>query len=122
LPFTCAERAHEFPERAGDPFPFTVPMDSQAREDLRWYLEDYLIAPYAVWEDRGQAIADKLDHWGEVLFESAFGSVDTRSAYIKAREGSAGVELVIHSPSPSFLGLPWELLKESYGRNWVMAL
>jgi hypothetical protein len=67
---------HEFPERAGEPFPFTFPLDDREREDLRWYLEDYLLAPYAVWEDRGQRIAGTLDGWGEALFRAVFGTVD----------------------------------------------
>jgi hypothetical protein len=25
-------------------------------EELRWYLEDYLLAPFGVWEDRGPRI------------------------------------------------------------------
>ena len=33
--------------------PLAWPLDDGALEDLRWYLEDYLLAPYGVWEDRG---------------------------------------------------------------------
>ena len=97
-------------KRAGDPFAFTFPLDDQAREDLRWYLEDYLPAPYAVWEDRGQAIADKLAGWGEALFQAVFGAGEPYNAYTTARKGLA--ELVIHAASPDVLGLPWELLKD----------
>lgn len=36
--------------------PLAWPLDADALEDLRWYLEDYLLAPFGVWEDRGPAI------------------------------------------------------------------
>jgi hypothetical protein len=40
--------------------PLAWPLDDDALEDLRWYLEDYLLAPYGVWEDRGPAVRAKL--------------------------------------------------------------
>jgi hypothetical protein len=43
-------------EPAGDPVPFSSPLGEAEREDLRWYLEDYLIAPYAVYEERGRKV------------------------------------------------------------------
>ena len=48
---------------------FVSPLSEAEREDLRWYLKDYLIAPYAVYEERGQAVQAKLKAWGEALFE-----------------------------------------------------
>ena len=35
--------------------PLAWSLDAEALEDLRWYLEDYLRAPFGVWEDRGPA-------------------------------------------------------------------
>src|ERR1035438_7596863 len=32
------------------------PLDADALEDLRWYLEDYLLAPFGVWENRGPVV------------------------------------------------------------------
>jgi len=49
-----------FPEVAGDPVPFSSLFGAAEREDLRWYLEDYLIAPYAVYEQRGLAVEARL--------------------------------------------------------------
>jgi hypothetical protein len=43
-------------EPAGDPVPFSSPLGDAEREDLRWYLEDYLIAPFAVYEERGRNV------------------------------------------------------------------
>ena len=34
-----------FPEASGDLVPFSSPFGDAEREDIRWYLEDYLIAP-----------------------------------------------------------------------------
>ena len=54
--------------------PFGWPLDADADEDLRWYLEDYLLAPFGVWEDRGPAVQGKLVGWGDQVFGSVFGS------------------------------------------------
>jgi len=40
------------------------PLDAAALEDLRWYLEDYLTAPFAVYEARGARIQQQLPLWG----------------------------------------------------------
>ena len=61
-------------EPAGEPIAFAAPLDAEAREDLRWYLEDYLTAPFGVYEERGPAIAGRLSGWGEALFEALFGA------------------------------------------------
>ena len=54
--------------------PLAWPLDADALEDLRWYLEDYLLAPFGVWEDRGPAVQDKLAGWGDQVFGSVFGA------------------------------------------------
>ena len=100
------------PEAAGGAVPFEEPLSAQEREDLRWYLEDYLLAPYAVYEERGEAIAGRIPAWGERLFAAVFGpSRPGRDAYLKARE-TEPCELWISSDSPAFLSLPWELLRD----------
>ena len=102
---------HEFDEVSGEPASFASPLGEAELEDLRWYLEDYLIAPFAVYDQRGRTIQSKLAGWGEALFESLFGAGKPgRDAYIKTREGET--ELAVISRSPAFLGLPWELLKD----------
>jgi hypothetical protein len=100
----------DFDEKS-EPVPFATPFTPEGREDLRWYLEDYLKAPYAVYEQRGQAIQAKLDIWGRALFDALFGlGKPGRDAYVKSREGTC--ELVLRSTAPGFLGLPWELLQD----------
>jgi tetratricopeptide (TPR) repeat protein len=101
----------DFDEVAGQPVPFSSPFEPAEREDLRWYLEDYLIAPFAVYEQRGQAVQAKLAQWGRALFDGVFGAGKPgRDAYLKSREGEC--ELVLRSHSPAFLSLPWELLQD----------
>ncbi len=93
--------------------PLSWPLDAGALEDLRWYLEDYLQAPYGVWEDRGPAIQGKLPGWGEQVFASVFGSGPARLAYERAR--NKGFEVVFRSADPGLLALPWELMRDSTG-------
>ena len=91
---------------------FSPPLTTEELEDLRWYVEDYLRAPYAVWEDRGQAVADRLDAYGHKLFDSLFGpGKPGRDAFVHA-EGQGDYELWLCSSDPGFLGLPWELMAD----------
>ena len=95
---------------------FTAPLSEADRQDLRWYLEDYLSAPYAVYEQRGQAVRGRLQGWGEALFEAVFGTgTPGRDAYQRARERPA--ELALVSRSPAFLGLPWSCCRTRSGRH-----
>jgi len=105
--------AHGMPEPLSPAAPLTWPLDAAALEDLRWYLEDYLLAPFGVWEDRGPAVAGKLAGWGEQAFESVFGPGPARDAYQRARD--QGLELVFRSADPGLLALPWELMRDGSG-------
>ncbi len=91
------------------------PMGDTDLEDLRWYLEDYLRAPFGVYEERGPAIQAKLAVWGEAIFSSAFGSARARDAYLWAKSRPGPVELVFRSAAPELLGLPWELMRDPFG-------
>lgn len=93
--------------------PLTWPLDGEALEDLRWYLEDYLLAPFGVWEDRGPAVQGKLAGWGKQVFASVFGSGPARDAYLRAQD--RGLEVVFRSAEPGLLGLPWELMRDAAG-------
>ena len=93
--------------------PLTWPLDGEALEDLRWYLEDYLLAPFEVWEERGPAVREKLTAWGELAFESVFGVGPARDAYQRARD--RGLEIMFRSAKPGLLGLPWELMRDEAG-------
>ncbi|HEV3289250.1 MAG TPA: CHAT domain-containing protein, partial [Streptosporangiaceae bacterium] len=102
----------EFPELVSRA-PLTWPLDDDALEDLRWYLEDYLLAPFGVWEDRGPVVQAKLAGWGDLVFGSVFGPGRARDAYQRARD--KGLEVVFRSAVPGLLGLPWELMRDGAG-------
>ena len=89
------------------------PLDARMLEDLRWYLEDYLRAPFGVWENRGPQIQARLADWGNAVFASLFGSGAARDLYQRVRDRQ--LELVFRSASPALLGLPWELMRDSSG-------
>ena len=93
--------------------PLAWPLDAAALEDLRWYLEDYLLAPFGVWEDRGPAVRARLPGWGDEAFGSVFGAGRARDAYQRARD--RGLEVVFRSADPGLLGLPWELMRDGAG-------
>ncbi|MEO0760461.1 MAG: CHAT domain-containing protein, partial [Pseudomonadota bacterium] len=89
---------------------FVAPLSPGDLEDLSWYLERYLVAPYGVYAERGAGIEDRLRGWGVALFDSVFGEGRPRDAYQQALSGG-GTELVISGP-PVFLSLPWELMQD----------
>ena len=62
------------PEPVGDLVELGWPLTAEELEDLRWYLEDYVRAPFGVYEDRGPRIADQLSGWGQRIFTGLFGS------------------------------------------------
>src|SRR3954462_1456915 len=96
-----------------DSFALAWPLDEEALEALRWYLEDYLLAPFGVYGERGPAVAEALAGWGEALFGAVFGAGAARDAYVRVRaRGRAGGEVVFRSSSAAWLGLPWELMRD----------
>ena len=102
----------EFDEASGIVPGFASPFSADDLEDLRWYLEEYLTIPFAVYEERGRTIQAKLGPWGQALFGAVFGPGQPgRDAYVKARDGGA-CELVLRSGSTPFFSLPWELLQD----------
>jgi len=96
---------------AGKPLELVWPLDADALEDLRWYLEDYLRVPFGVYGDRGPQVAGRLTGWGQAMFAALFGSGPARDAYVRMRD-RADVEIVFRSDAPAPLGLPWELLRD----------
>src|SRR5215471_19978948 len=105
-------RKDELPEPVSQA-PVVWPLETPALEDLRWYLEDYLQAPFGVWEQRGPRIQADLAGWGAAVFASVFGPGPARDAYQRARD--RGLELVFRSAEPGWLGLPWELMDDGAG-------
>jgi tetratricopeptide (TPR) repeat protein len=97
---------------AGEPSELVWHLDDAALDDLRWYLEDYLRAPFGVYGERGPQVEARLAGWGEAAFAAVFGAGAGRDAYARMRAQQADVELVFRSPSAALLGLPWELMRD----------
>ncbi|RSM57778.1 hypothetical protein DMB66_31640 [Actinoplanes sp. ATCC 53533] len=95
------------------PFPLAWSWEVADAEELRWYLEDYLRAPYGVYQDRGERTAQQLTEWGRAAFTAVFdGSRAARDAYVRLRDRNGTVEVVVRSAAARLLGLPWELLTD----------
>ena len=97
---------------AGEPGALAWPLDADGLEELRWYLEDYLRAPFGVYEDRGPGVAARLPSWGQAVFGAVFGPGPARDAYQRMRARPAGVQVVFRSGAAPLLGLPWELMRD----------
>ncbi|PZS11613.1 MAG: hypothetical protein DLM64_06380, partial [Solirubrobacterales bacterium] len=108
----------ELPSVVGEPVELAWPLTDDELEDLRWYLEDYLRAPFGVYEQRGPRVAARLSEWGQRMFSAVFAAEAARDAYValRTRAAAAGVgarpEIVVRSAQPGWLGLPWELLAD----------
>ncbi|MFE6946295.1 tetratricopeptide repeat protein, partial [Streptomyces chartreusis] len=113
------------PSRVGEPVALEQPLDGRVLEELRWYLEEYLRAPFGVYGERGLQVAAELPGWGERVFSAVFGAGPARDAYLRARaraEARGGrVELVVVSAAAQALGWPWELMRDP-GRPTPLAL
>lgn len=96
----------------GAPFGLTWPLDDQALDDLRFYLEDYLRLPSGVYQVRGAAVQQNLPDWGTAVFRAVFAGGPARDAYLKLRARQGGTLLVFRSEDPALLARPWELMRD----------
>ncbi|AFY44676.1 tetratricopeptide repeat protein [Nostoc sp. PCC 7107] len=105
------QRGYESPRFASE-VAFQQPFDEENAAELRWYLEDYLKFPYGIFPDNAVKIEQKLQHWGQQLFELVFRSTDKGREFFQeaTREGLDNCELGIISDNANVLNLPWELL------------
>ena len=99
-------------EAVGEPVEWSSPLGATQLEELRWYLEDYLRAPFAVYEERGAQVEAALSGWGQALFSSVFGAGEARDAYVAVRSRGAAAQVVVRAADDRALGLPWELLRD----------
>ncbi|MEH2346590.1 MAG: tetratricopeptide repeat protein [Nostoc sp.] len=105
------QRGYENPRFASE-VGFQQPFDEENAAELRWYLEDYLKFPYGIFPDNAAKIEQKLQHWGQHLFELVFRSTEKGREFFQeaTREGLDKCELGIISDNAEVLNLPWELL------------
>ena len=100
---------------------FKHPFDKQALIDLRWYLEEYLRFPYGIFPDEAAKIEQKLQAWGEQLFNLVFHSSEKAREFFQAAtyDGLHNCELAIASDDFAILNLPWELLYSPGDRQFL---
>ncbi|WP_030643894.1 MULTISPECIES: tetratricopeptide repeat protein [Streptomyces] len=92
--------------------PLRWPLVAEELEELRWYLEDYLRAPFGVYGERGPDIAERLRGWGIEVFAALLGSGPARDFYLRALSSGGALEIVVRSDSAQLLALPWELMTD----------
>ncbi|MFD9097812.1 tetratricopeptide repeat protein [Streptomyces collinus] len=113
------------PSWVGEPVELEQPLDGAVLRELRWYLEEYLRAPFGVYGERGLQAAAELPRWGEQVFSAVFGAGPARDAYLRAwaraESRNSDVELVVVSGAAQALGWPWELMRDP-GRPTPLAL
>jgi hypothetical protein len=110
-----------------EPIPFADPLSVEDREDLRWYLEEYLQFPYGAERFKAERVEKKMEEWGKSIFEQIFAKCDfdsdPRSLYQEAvRTGLEKCELCITSEDASFLNIPWELIYDPTPGRAYLAL
>ncbi|MEH2301891.1 MAG: hypothetical protein V7K88_23625 [Nostoc sp.] len=110
------QRGYESPRLAPE-VSFQEPFDQENAAELRWYLEDYLKFPYGIFPDNAAKIEQKLQQWGQHLFELVFRSTEKGREFFQeaTRDGLDKCELGIISDNAKVLNLPWELL---YSRDY----
>ncbi|MBW4534093.1 MAG: tetratricopeptide repeat protein [Pleurocapsa minor HA4230-MV1] len=114
------QRGKEVP-RSSLPIPFKHPFDEKALDELRWYLEEYLRFPYGIEPDKAAKVEQKLQDWGQQLFELVFRNSEKTRQFFQAAtyEGLDNCELSISSERPEVLNLPWELLYSPDDKNFL---
>ncbi|MDJ0676656.1 MAG: hypothetical protein QNJ36_14965 [Calothrix sp. MO_167.B42] len=83
--------------RFADAVTFEHPFNQEALTDLRWYLEEYLRFPYGIFPENAAKIEQKLQNWGEELFQLVFRSSEKGREFFQAAtyEGLHNCELAI---------------------------
>lgn len=78
--------------------------------ELRWYLEDYLQAPYGAYPQFAQAVTEALQAWGEAVFDRLFAGPAQNWYQAAKGENFRNFRLKIASDAPEIMAWPWEAL------------
>jgi len=106
------EAIARFNGEPGDPFPVREGLTTQQRQDLRWYIEEFLDFPEGGYLTRARRIEREMDEYGHALWkglqgpgvQSWLGAVQaTRSGRLELRAATKEDETAFRSP--------WELLR-----------
>jgi len=124
------------PTMEGEPFDYEAPLSAVEADDLRFYLERYLITPFGAFHERKEEIEGRLPRWGlrlylalqpddpahRPLFEAWHDTAQqadrrlTIAAPPRPRDPEADNPQA-HPAVTAILGLPWELVHD--GQSWL---
>lgn len=93
---------------------FVTPnVTDQDREQIRWYLEDYLLHPHEPAPKIAQSIEARMNVIGESLFEATFqGNDDARDLWAQLRDRLNDARVEISTGVAHASTIPWELLRD----------
>jgi CHAT domain len=91
---------------------FAFAVGDQDREDLRWYLEDYLRYPVDPAPRIAARVQARMAELGRELFRAVFESdSDARALWADVSRDLAGTRVEVVSEVDAATALPWELLR-----------
>ena len=96
---------------AAPPVTFRNPLEAFDRSEISWYFQEYAEYPFGPARSRADAVENGFRNLGRLLFETVFGSQQTRELLDSAsQDGLAACQLAVVSDRVEFSSLPWELL------------
>ena len=88
-------------------------LTDQEQEDLRWYLEDYLIYPESSEDVQVAQIEDMMRTRGEELYQKVLaGNLDTQQIWFAIRPQLANLRIEISTGIAEAASIPWELMRD----------
>ena len=91
---------------------FAFDLTAQDREDMRWYLEDYLLYPVAPTPEIAHRVEDRLNELGGELFTAVFRSDPETRELWDALAGSLPDVRVEIAAGYEGSAVPWELMRD----------
>src|SRR5215831_5282259 len=107
---TTRLQVYRRPAKAVSDFAFRL--SAADREDVRWYLEDYLQYPQEAAPQVAARVERRLAELGAELFERVFGHDEAKGIWRSVRSRLAQVRVEISSDVAGAAILPWELLRD----------
>ena len=99
------------PQQARAAFPFE--MTPQDHEDLRWYLEDYLLFPHEPAPTIAARIERQMDEIGTDLFKKVFQATEhNRFVWAEVRKILNDLRVEVVTDVREATAIPWELVRD----------
>lgn len=103
------------------PVPYEPPLDDQALNEIRWYLELFATWPSGPDYEKAEETKQKLESWGRDLWRSVIWhdtdqDLDGAGLWQQfADDAASPKQVTIDATDPRILRLPWELLADRRG-------